>query len=136
MISNQHRAADGVLHVMTLSPRIEKLLGDSIEYQNHDLRLSLEPRLAQKLMEVTAKSMEGMAAQGYLPVILCSATVRLVFKRLVERALPSLSVLSYSEIASGIEVHAEGLIDFDLRNEIGTIGEPYQTTSRIETITT
>jgi flagellar biosynthesis protein FlhA len=56
MISNQYRAIDGAMHVITLSPRVERLLADSIEYQNHNLRLNLEPRTAQKLMEITSST--------------------------------------------------------------------------------
>jgi flagellar biosynthesis protein FlhA len=132
MISNQYRAIDGAMHVITLSPRVERLLADSIEYQNHNLRLNLEPRTAQKLMEITSKYMENMAAQGYLPIVLCSATIRLVYKRLVERALPSLAVLSYSEIASGIDVHAEGMIDLDGHNESKLRADPYQVASNTD----
>jgi flagellar biosynthesis protein FlhA len=116
-ISNQHRAADGSLHVLTLSPRVEKMLADSMG--DHGLRFNLNPHMAQQLMEMTAQRMEEMAAAGFAPVLLCSATVRLAFKRLTERALPNLAILSYSEIASGINVQAQAMVDLPAEQSAG-----------------
>ncbi len=110
-ISNQYRATDGVLHVITLSPRLEKMLNDAMGDLSHGIMLSLDPRLAQQLLEATAERLEQLATHGYVPAILCSAAVRLAFKRFTERALPNLAVLSYSEVAPGVDVHAEGMIE-------------------------
>jgi flagellar biosynthesis protein FlhA len=115
-ISNQQRAADGTIHVITLSPTVERLLAEAMGDLNQGFSLNLDPRLARQLLEAAAGQMEQLAAQGYTPTVLCSATVRLAFKRLTERALPNLSVLSYSEIAPGVDVHAEGMVDL-LPNE-------------------
>ncbi|MCL4294705.1 MAG: flagellar biosynthesis protein FlhA [Anaerolineae bacterium] len=110
-ISNQYRSADGAIHVITLSPRVERMLGEAMDDPSRGIILHLEPRLAQQLLEATAKQMEEMAAKGYIPTVLCSAAVRLAFKRLTERVLANLAVLSYSEIVPGIDVHAEGMVD-------------------------
>jgi flagellar biosynthesis protein FlhA len=110
-LSNQYRAADGAIHVVTLSPRVEKMLSEAMGKPGQELALRLEPHLAQKLLEATAERMEELAALSHVPVVLCSAAVRLVFKRLTERALPTLAVLSYSEVAPGVDVHAEGMVE-------------------------
>ena len=113
-ISNQYRSADGALHVVTLSPRVEKTMVDAVGDLSRGIKLRLEPRLAQSLLENTGAQMEEMASRRYLPVVLCSASVRLAFKRLTERALPSLAVLAYTEIPAGMDVHAEGMVDLPL----------------------
>jgi flagellar biosynthesis protein FlhA len=110
-ITNQYRSSDGVLHVVTLSPRVEKVLADALGDLSRGIRLRLEPRLAQALLEACGAQMEELAARQHLPVVLCSAAVRLAFKRLTERALPTLAVLAYTEVPPGVEVHAEGMID-------------------------
>jgi flagellar biosynthesis protein FlhA len=110
-ITNQYRTGDGALHVFTLSPRAEKLLSNAMGDPNQGITLHLDPSLAQVLLEATGEAMEEIAAKGYLPVALCSTSVRLAFRRLTERALPNLVVLSYSEIAPGVDVHAEGMVD-------------------------
>jgi len=110
-ISNQYRSGDGSVHVVTLSPGVERLISDAMGDASRGLVANLDPRLAQRLLETTAQNMEEMAARGYPPVVLCSAAIRLAFKRLTERVLSSLAVLSYAEIAPGINVIAEGMID-------------------------
>ena len=110
-ITNQYRSSDGVLHVVTLSPRVEKVLADALGDLSRGIKLRLEPRLAQALLEACGAQMEELAARQHLPVVLCSAAVRLAFKRLTERALPTLAVLAYTEVPAGVEVHAEGMID-------------------------
>jgi flagellar biosynthesis protein FlhA len=110
-ISNQYRSDDGVLHVATLSPRVEKMLNDAIAQSGQMTVAQLEPRIAQQMLESTAQVMEEMATKGFTPLVLSSASIRLAFKRLTERALPSLAVLSYNEIASGVNVTAEGMVD-------------------------
>jgi flagellar biosynthesis protein FlhA len=102
---------DGAIHVITLSPKVERLLSEAMDDPSQGIVLHLDPRLAQQLLEVTARQMEEMATKGYLPIVLCSAAVRLAFKRLTERILPNLTVLSYSEIIPGIDVHAGGMVD-------------------------
>jgi len=113
-ISNQYRSPDGALHVLTISPRIEKAMTDSMGDMSQGLHLNLDPHTAQQLLETTARSMENLATKGYPPLVLCSATVRFAFKRFTERALPSLAVLSYSEIATGVNVQSEGMIELPL----------------------
>jgi flagellar biosynthesis protein FlhA len=110
-ISNQYRSADGAIHVVTLSPRIERLLSQALGDITQGINLNLEPAVAQQLIERAAQEVESMAMRGYPPLVLCSAAVRLAFKRLTGRALPTLAVLSYSEIAPGIDVQAEGMIE-------------------------
>jgi flagellar biosynthesis protein FlhA len=110
-ITNQYRAPDGALHVITLSPRVEKIMSDAMGDLSQGITLSLRPNVAQQLLELTAERLEGLASHGYVPVVLCSAAVRLAFKRFTERALPNLAVLSYSEVAHGVDVHAEGMVE-------------------------
>lgn len=110
-IINQYRAADGTLRVITLGPAVEKAMSQALGDPSQGFSLHLEPRLAQHLLEATAARMEDLAGEGYPPVVLCSAAVRLAFKRLTERALPNLAVLSYNEIAPGVDVHAGGMVE-------------------------
>ncbi|RMF05732.1 MAG: flagellar biosynthesis protein FlhA [Chloroflexi bacterium] len=129
-ISNQNQAADGAIHVVTLSPRVERMLSQAMGDLSNGISLNMEPGIAQQLLEATAQQMEGLAAQGYMPVVLCSATIRLAFKRLTERALPNLSVLSYSEIASGVDVHAEGMVDVPIQSGLAGENAAAQTAGR------
>ena len=52
-----------------------------------------------------------MATQGYQPILLCAREVRLAFRRFVERVLPNLVVIAFSEVTSGVPVQAHGVVD-------------------------
>ena len=58
--------------------------------------------------------MEKAGEQGYTPVLLCSGQIRLPLKRLIERSLPTLPVLAYTEIVPKVEVEALGTVEVEL----------------------
>ena len=133
-ICTEHRTPDGAVHVLTLSPPVERMLSEAIGDLSQGFSLNLEPRLARQLLEIAAGQMERLAAKGFAPVVLCSASVRLAFKRLTERALPNLTVLSYSEIAPGVDVHAEGMIDLSVNESAGDGFAPRQAAHAMESV--
>ncbi len=112
-ISAQYRAADGAIHVITLSPRVEQQLTEALKQTDQGTMIAMEPSRAQQLLERLAAEMEKVAAMGYPPVLLCSARLRLAVRRLTERVLSSLVVLSFNEIAPNVEVKAEGMVTID-----------------------
>jgi flagellar biosynthesis protein FlhA len=54
--------------------------------------------------------MERMAQQGLQPVLICSSRLRLPLRRLAERSLPNLVILSFAEIVPQVTVVSAGLI--------------------------
>ena len=110
-ISDQH-AEDGVIHVVTLDPATEAELGEALR-QGRDGSmnvLSLDPATAQELLQKIGAAMEQLAQIGHQPILLCSADVRRPLARLAERSLPSLTVLSYNEIAPTAQVEAHAMV--------------------------
>jgi len=63
-----------------------------------------------------AKSMEKCAALNYQPVIVCSGQVRSHFKKLVDRFIPNVTVLSYDEILNTIEIQSLGTLELSNAN--------------------
>jgi len=110
-ICNQYRSDDGVLRVITLGPALEQRLADSLQATDQGASLNLEPSLGQRILQQVGKEAEKLVAEGYQPVLLCSARVRLPFRRFSERALPQLAVLSFNEIVPEVEVHAHGMVE-------------------------
>jgi flagellar biosynthesis protein FlhA len=51
-----------------------------------------------------------MAAAGQQPIVLTSTSLRPHLRRLVERAIPQLVVLSYSEVVPEVKVNAVGMV--------------------------
>ena len=53
---------------------------------------------------------KAITATGNQPVILCSSPIRLLFRKLVERTYPQISIMSYQEISSNVKVKSVGMI--------------------------
>ncbi len=112
-ISNQYREADSSIHVITLTPTTEQTITNALYQTDQGLMISLDPNVVQKLMGRLQDETEKIAADGFQPILLCSAKIRLPLRKLTERLFPSLVVLSYSEITSDLEVRSQGAIGFE-----------------------
>lgn len=97
-------APDGTMAVLTLGPSMEQTLSESIIQNEQESYLALEPRLAQNVVEVIAKGVERCLPLLGQPVFLCTAAVRPHLRRLIERYLPQVVVLSYNEIGPRVSV--------------------------------
>ena len=110
-ITMQYRREGDVLHAITLHPELEQGLAAGIQAMEQGAAIILEPSQLQRLLTALAAEMEGAAARGKEPVLLVSARIRRPLRRLIERSLPTLRVLSYREVASEVEVEAVGMVE-------------------------
>ena len=112
-LSNSNK--DKVLYALTLSSEWEKILDDSCQRTELGTMFLLNPMQVQELIETTATTlMRAQSAVGVQPVILCSPRIRLPLYQMLERHIPTIVVISYSELITDIRVEA-----------IDTIGEGY-----------
>ncbi|MDD4626075.1 MAG: flagellar biosynthesis protein FlhA, partial [Syntrophomonas sp.] len=109
-ISTQYAGEEGKLSVLTLDPSLEEILRDSVQQSDFGSYLALDPDIAQKMMDKLSLYYEDLTNKGITPVILCAPVLRLYLKRLIERFIPHLLVLSYNEIDSGISVEVIGMV--------------------------
>ena len=106
---------DKVLYALTLSPDWEKILDESCQRTELGTMFLLNPMQVQELIEATANTlMNAHQNIGKQPVILCSPRIRLPLFQLLERHIPTIVVISYSELITDIKVEA-----------IDTIGEAF-----------
>ena len=110
-LSNQYRDRDGALHVITLAPDLETTLRQSLNPGEGGLGFQMDPGMAQGIIARSGEQMERLASLGHPPVLLTPRELRLPFRRLVERALPNLVVLAFSEISAGRKVQAHGMVE-------------------------
>ncbi len=108
-ICKQYQNEQNDLVVFTISPEIEKNIGDAIVHTEQGSYLALEPRLAKDVMQRIRRTVESTAA-GKNPVLLCSANVRMYVRQLIERYLPSAAILSHSEIPPNVRVTSVGMV--------------------------
>ncbi len=96
-----------VLYAITLSQEWEKLLDDSCQRTELGTMFLLNPMQVQELIESTASTLIRAHQQvGEQPVILCSPRIRLPLFQLLERHIPTIVVISYSELITDIRVEA------------------------------
>lgn len=103
-------STDGILKVFTLSPALEQTLADAVADGDQGRYLALEPRTAQRVIEGIAKTVGKEPPEG-TPVVLCGPTIRPHLRRLTERYLPHLAILSYNEIDSDVTLKALAMVE-------------------------
>ena len=110
-ISSQYATESKELYVITLEPSLEQLLTESLQKSEFGSAIVLDPVVRSKLIERIANSVGKASESGISTVILVSTTIRMYFKKMIERDLTSIPVLSYSEIADNIKVNSLEMIN-------------------------
>ncbi len=110
-LSRQYANDDGILHVITVTPRMEEEIAQSVQQTEHGSTVALAPGRAQQLLMAISGEVERTAAMGREPIILCSSRIRLALRRLIERRLPNVTVLSFAEVTPQTTVEATGSIE-------------------------
>ncbi|MFH0702808.1 MAG: flagellar biosynthesis protein FlhA [bacterium] len=104
---------DKILYVVTLSQEWEKMLDDSCQRTELGTMFLLNPQQLQELLDATITTlMRTQQTIGLQPVILCTPRIRLPLFQLLERHIPTIVIISYSELIPDIRVE-----------QIDTIGE-------------
>lgn len=109
-ICQQFSSKSGVINVLTLDPALESRIGGSIRPINERPTLVLEPQFAEQLLSRLGSQVEKMVRANAKPILLCAPEIRRHLRRLTERVLPQLSVLSMSEVPSSVSLSAYGVV--------------------------
>ncbi len=104
-ITKQYLAKDGTLSVMTLDRGVEDLIEQSIQKTELTSYLALEPTVAEKILAKIREAAEAVTPMlETSPVLLASPLIRMYIRKLTERFLPELVVLSHSEIIPTVQI--------------------------------
>jgi flagellar biosynthesis protein FlhA len=107
-ITKQHVASDGGVHVMTLDPRFERALLQAMEAGG-----AISPDIVTRLMRAIEAAVTGSTMKGLQPIILCSTQARRFLRKIVERFLPSVVVLSNAELSSTVRLYTTGVLRYE-----------------------
>ncbi|MEW6275040.1 MAG: flagellar biosynthesis protein FlhA [Bacillota bacterium] len=110
-ISRLYLSPQNKLEVITIHPKLEQLLIDSIQQTQLGAYPVLEPGLARQILEKIKVAAEKMIQRTGKAVVLCSPRARLPLRRLTERYLPGVAILSLNEIMPNIEVEVVGTVN-------------------------
>jgi len=101
---------DGNIPLWTLDRNLEEVLAHHIVQTDQGPQLSLDPETVQNILRSINEQIEKAAELGMNAVILCSPVVRSHFKRLTERFIPSLVVISHNELSPDANVQSIGQV--------------------------
>lgn len=110
-ITLQYVEDSGAIYAITLDPMIEQQMADSLQYTEQGTITSLDPEYLQRLFVKVNEQCSRMTDQGYQPIVIVSSFVRPHFKRMIEKTIPSLVVLSYGEITPETEIRVTGMVE-------------------------
>jgi flagellar biosynthesis protein FlhA len=110
--------ASGSLYVLTLDPAIESTIATSLrggwekagDKADDKAALALEPRFAEQVLARIGAQVERMIKGNVMPVLLCSPELRRHVRRLTERVLPHLAVVSMTEVPNSMSLKSFGVV--------------------------
>lgn len=103
-------APEGLMTVITLHPKLEQTIAESIQQTPNGQYPVLSPEMTNKIFSRLESMAEQLAMAGQPPIVLCSPRIRLPFRRLTERFMPSLVVLSINELTPDLHVESIGTV--------------------------
>jgi flagellar biosynthesis protein FlhA len=95
---------------------LEQEIANSIHTTGNKAVLALEPNYAQKIIDAIAATMKKTYSSSSDTVLLTPSAVRNHIRKLIESAIPYLPVLSYKEIAPGIQIESLGVVNLKSRH--------------------
>lgn len=101
---------NGNSNVITIDPKVEQMIMDSVQKTEFGSYLALDPSVSNTIINNVSKNVQRLLQLGSQPIVLASPIVRLYFKRLTENVIPGLVVLSYNEIDPGVEIQSVGTV--------------------------
>lgn len=98
-ITKQYEDADGKLYVISVNPQLDLKMSEAIQRDDQGSEMAIDPLLAQKVIMQIRRASESVAMKGHHPVLMCSPMLRWHLRKMAERFIPNLVVLSSNEIA-------------------------------------
>ncbi len=109
-ISNKYFPGGETTSVVTLDPKAEQDIMNSVKQTEQGAYITLDPEKTQRLMQSVKAEAEKLENLGKNPIVVTSPIVRMYFKRLTKDYFPDLIVISYNEIESNVELQSVGMV--------------------------
>ena len=109
-ISNKYFPQNETTSVVTLDPKVEQDIMDSIKQTEQGAYITLDPNKAQNIMNSLKGELDKLEQLGKLPIVITSPIVRMYFKKLTMDYFTDLVVLSYNEVESNVELQSVGMV--------------------------
>ncbi|MCE5274638.1 MAG: flagellar biosynthesis protein FlhA [Syntrophaceae bacterium] len=104
---------NNTISVLALDPTLDGMISSSIQHTEHGSYLALDPEKSQRILMTLNKEVHNVGKQGIMPILLTSPVSRAYLKRLSERYMPDLVVLSHNEIPPDVTIKNLGMVRID-----------------------
>lgn len=109
-ISNKYFSGNETTSVVTLDPTVEQEIMGAVKQTEQGAYLTLAPDRTQKIVNSVKQEVEKLENMGKAPIIITSPIVRIYFKKLINDYVRDLTVVSYNEIESSVELQSVGMV--------------------------
>ena len=106
----QQVTQDNILPCVTLDPALENRIAAGVQRTDHGSFVSMDPDSMRRLILSLNVELEKLTNMGYQAIVLTSPAIRLYFRKLVERSVPGLIVVSHAEIDQSVEIQILGVV--------------------------
>ncbi len=106
----QQVTQDNTLPCVTLDPTLENRIAAGVQRTDHGSFVSMDPDSMRRLIQSLNVELEKLTNMGYQAIVLTSPAIRLYFRKLVERSIPGLIVVSHAEIDQSVEIQILGVV--------------------------
>jgi len=111
-IVDQFKVDEDTLHLVTIDREVEDAVAEAIQPSDQGSYLAIEPALAQQIIASVRGMVDRFGMYGAQPVVLASPSIRRHVKKLIERFVPHVAVLSHNEIPQNVKIQSLGVVTF------------------------
>ncbi len=109
-ITDKIKSDSGDIPLFTLDRNIEESIAQNIIQTDQGHQLSLDPKVTQIILASLNEKIEEATNMGEKMVVLCSPVIRSHFKRLTEKFIPNLVVVSHNELSPDANIRSLGTV--------------------------
>lgn len=109
-IAGKYADESNTLKGIIVDVELDRMLGSTVQETPQGQIASPDPELIQVFVNQSYKVTEDAMSRGVQPVILCSQKVRRLVREILERRLPSIPVMSYTELPNNFSLDQVGVI--------------------------
>ena len=109
-ISGKYFPPNEVTNVVTLDPAVEQEIMGAVKQTEQGAYLTLAPDRIRKIVDSVKQEVEKLENMGKMPIIITSPIVRIYFKKMINDYVKDLTVVSYNEIESNVELQSVGMV--------------------------
>jgi len=109
-ISSKYFPANETTSVVTLDPKAEQEIMNSVKQTEQGAYLTLTPEKTRAIMKSVEEQVGKLESLGKSPIVITSPIVRAYFKRLTQDYFKDLVVVSYNEVESNVELQSVGMV--------------------------